>query len=39
MSIQILAGQNAVSGDMKDANRHEAEWDMDFIYLQRLRAY
>lgn len=36
MSIQMLAGQNAVSGDMKDANGHKAEWDTDLIYLQRV---
>lgn len=36
MSIQVLAGQNAVSSDMKDASGHNDELDMDLIYLQRV---
>lgn len=32
MSVQILAGQNAVLGNTKDASGCKDEWGMDFIF-------
>ena len=36
MSVPILAGWNAVSGDAKDASGRKDEWGVDLIYLLRV---
>lgn len=36
MSVQILAGRNAMAGDARDASGCKDEWGVDLIYLLRV---